>query len=411
MVKSFIYLLLALAAGAYLSILLMEDPGYVLITFRGYSVEATLATIVLSLMIIFVVFLGVFKFISFINPFKLFQRETWHKIFFRKSPRLMTEKGLQKLLLGHWQESYKLLVESASRSQVPSVNFLAAAYAAFQRKDHLAYTYCLSQAKQNSLVDQTGIKTFQALLELKAGREEQGLALLLAAQKEDQSSPYVLELLKDIYLSLKDWKSLNLLLPDLEKYKVLLNADLLVLKETLAVHRLHQASEHRVDSHELKTVWNSFSKVIQKRELVMEAYLRSLLSSGESDEAIHLLTKFLKHQWSERLVELLGHINTPDAASQLLLVESWVKDRPKNVSLMLTLGRLSLRNKYWGKGREYFESALRFSENPRLRAEANAELARLLEHLGESELSLVRYREAIGKMEKALPELPMPSKS
>jgi HemY protein len=408
-VKAFLILLLALGVGAYLSVFLAEDPGYVLVTFRAYSVEVTLGAAIISLIITYLVIIGLFKLLKIINPFKLFNKETWYRIFNQKNVRRQTELGWQKLLLGQWQDAYKLLVESANRAQVPSVNYLAAAYAAFQRKDQLACIFCLSQAKQQSLVSNSGIKTFQALLELKSGKEEQSLALLLAIIKEQPESPYALMLLKDIYVSLKDWKQLNSLLPELEKQKVLSNEELLNLKEQLAVHRLHKASTQSVNDNELKTIWSSFHKTLQKRELVMEAYLRALLSSGNSEEAVNLLTKFIKHQWSDRLIELLGYIDTKDAAEQILLVEGWVKDRPKNVNLMLTLGRLSLRNKLWGKAREYFELALRLSNNTRLSSEINAELGRLLEHLGEHEQSLTCYRQAINLMDRKLPDLPMPN--
>jgi len=407
-VKTFIILLLALGLGAYLSVLLTEDPGYVLVTFRNYSVEATFASAVISIIIIYVLIFGLIKLLRIFNPFRLFSKDTWYNLFNKKNPRRQTELGWQKLLLGQWQEAYKNLVESADRAQVPSVNYLAAAYAAFQRNDQLACNFCLSQAKQQSLVPSTGIKTFQALLDLKLGKEEQSLALLLAIKKEQPDSPYVLMLLKDIYVSLKDWEQLYSLLPDLEKQKVLANEELLNLKEQLAVHRLHKTTTQTVNYNDLKTVWGSFNKVIQKRELVMEAYLRALLTSGNSAEAVSLLTKYIKHHWSDRVVELLGYIDNQEAAEQILLLEGWVKDRPKNVNLMLTLGRLSLRNKLWGKAREYFELALRFSNNTKSSAEINAELGRLLEHLGEHELSLKYYRQAMDLMERKLPDLPMP---
>ncbi|PCJ43696.1 MAG: hypothetical protein COA71_02150 [SAR86 cluster bacterium] len=410
MVKAFIILLLALGFGAYLSVFLAEDPGYVLVSFRGYSLEATLAAAVITLIIVYVVLFGILKLIKVFNPAKLFNKATWYSLLNKKNPRKQTELGWQKLLLGQWQEAYKYLVESANRSQTPSVNYLAAAYAAYQRNDQLACTFCLSQAKQRSLVPTTGIKTFQALLELKAGKEEQSLALLLAIKKEQPDSPYVLKLLKDIYLSLKDWDQLNSLLPELERNKILTNDGLLNLKEQLAVHRLHKATVQSANNNELKTVWSSFNKILKKRELVMEAYLRALLTSGNSAEAVSLLTKFIKHQWSDRLVELLGYIDNQDAAEHILLLEGWVKGRPKNVTLMLTLGRLSLRNKLWGKARKYFESALHFSNSTKSSAEINAELGRLLEHLGEHEKSLVCYRQAMDLMERKLPDLPMPNR-
>jgi len=185
--KAFIILLLALGVGAYLSVILATDPGYVLISFRGYSLEATLAATVIALLAIYVLFFGILKLLKIINPLKLFSKKTWYNLFSIKNPRKQTELGWHNLLLGRWQEAYKLLVESANRSQTPSINYLAAAYAAFQRNDQLACTFCLSQAKQRSLVETAGIKTFQALLDLKAGKDEQSLVLLLAIKKNSQT--------------------------------------------------------------------------------------------------------------------------------------------------------------------------------------------------------------------------------
>ncbi len=299
-------------------------------------------------------------------------------------------------------------MESADRSQVPAFNYLAAAYAAFQRHDQLACNFCLSQAKQHSPAARTSIKTFQAVLEHQAGREEQSLALLLAVRQEQPDSPYVLIMLKDIYLGLKDWDKLSELMPALEKAKVTGNEELVLLKERLAIHRLHKQTEKHANAENLKSLWLGLSKVTQKRELVMEAYLRALLSINETAEAEMLLMKFLRRQWSERLIMLLGYIAPADAASLLLRLEGWVKDRPSNVPLMLTLGRLSLHNRLWRKAREYFEAALRFSENSELSAQINAELGRLLEHLGEHEASLQHYRQAMGLQDNKLPDLPMP---
>lgn len=409
MARLFIYLLIALGLGATLSIFLSDDPGYVLITMGSYSLETTLATMLISLLVLYLLLYGLFKFLHLANPLKLFKKETWYRLFFRKNARLLSEKGLQLMLLGHWQEAYKNLVESADRVQVPAFNYLAAAYAAFQRHDQLACNFCLSQAKQNSLVGITGIRTFQSLLEHQAGRDEQSLALLLAIQQEQPGSPFVLVLLKDIYLGLKDWEKLAALVPELEKTRMLGNEELAQLKEMLAIHRLHTLTAKQARLSELNNLWHELGKTMQRREFVMEAYARALLSVNEMTEAEAQILKFIKRQWSDRLILLLGYIASDEPASLLLLLEGWIKDRPNNVFLMLTLGRLSLRNKLWGKGREYFEKGLRVSENLQLSAEMNAELARLLEHLGEHERSLICYRHAMGLMESKLPQLPMPS--
>ena len=107
---------------------------------------------------------------------------------------------------------------------------------------------------------------------------------------------------------------------------------------------------------------------------------------------------------------MLGFVHVRNPQEALLLMEAWLKQRPNNPILLLTLGRLSLRNQLWGKGREYFELALRVTNSPELCAEINAELARLLEHLGEHDKSLACYQKALGMMKYPLPDLPLPTK-
>jgi len=75
---------------------------------------------------------------------------------------------------------------------------------------------------------------------------------------------------------------------------------------------------------------------------------------------------------------------------------------------MLSLGRVCLRNRRWSQAREYFESAGRLSNNTALTAEANAELARLLDHQGEHAQSAALYAKAMAQLDHQLPDLPQP---
>ena len=53
MTRAFIYSLIALGLGAWLYIMLGDDPGYVLISFGNWSVESTLVALVLFLLVLF----------------------------------------------------------------------------------------------------------------------------------------------------------------------------------------------------------------------------------------------------------------------------------------------------------------------------------------------------------------------
>lgn len=410
MIRAFIYGLLALGVGTFLSIKLAEDPGYVLISYQGYSVEATLVTIILVVMLIFVLLFGALWLLKVINPLKLLKKDTWALIFSHGNANAASEKGLQLLLLGHWQKAYKLLVENAPKVKNPVMNYLAASLAAYQRNDRLSWTYCLDQAEKNSTVASTGIKTLKATLELRSGQVEQSLAILLTLKNEVPDSPYVLGLIKDIYVSMSDWKKLEKILPELIQHKVITDQSLQEINENILLYRLGKGLGSNRNSTEIKELWNAASKVTRSSEKITALYLRRLLEFGDNAEATAILTRYLKQHWSDNLVGMLGYIDSNDAGQQLLLLEGWVKGRPNNVVLMLTLGRVSLRNQLWGKAREYFGTALRFSKDAKMSAEINGELARLLEHLGEHDAAIVCYNKAMALMERQLPDLPMPVK-
>ena len=410
MIKLFIYCLLGLGVGAYLSIKLAEDPGYVLVSFQGYSLEATLVTSLLAIGIIFFLVFGLWWLVKAVNPFKLLKKSTWSAIFRIGSSKMATEKGLRLLLLGHWQASYKLLVENAGRAPMPVFNYLAASLAAFQRGDKLAWVYCLDQAIKINDSTAGGVKNLKALLELKDGRFEQSLLILLQLKKENPDSPYILVLIKEVYVALEDWVKLELILPELEKHKLLEESELKSLFEKVAMFHLGNISEAESEKVALNLAWKNIPKQIKNSEAVVICYVRKLLELGSDEEALIVLSRYLKQNWSDGLVDLLGRVESKEVGKKLLILEGWVKDRPKNVVLMLALGRLSMRNQLWGKAREYFEAASKISEDGLLRAEINAELARLLENMGEHEKSLESYNKAMELLGKKLPDLPMPIK-
>ena len=75
--------------------------------------------------------------------------------------------------------------------------------------------------------------------------------------------------------------------------------------------------------------------------------------------------------------------------------------------LFLCLGRLSARDKLWGKSRDYFEASYRLERS----AEICAELGRLLYGMGEEKVGAAYFREGLLLRESALPSLPMPEKA
>lgn len=199
-----------------------------------------------------------------------------------------------------------------------------------------------------------------------------------------------------------NWPVLVKLLPWLRKRRVLDAGELEELEYQVWAGVLLAA-----DASQLKQAWNSLPAEQRKQTELLECYGKLLIEQGEDLEAEKTLTKAIKRQWDGRLVAQYGRIRGRDPARRLKQAENWLKAHPEDASLMLCLGRLSLRNDLWGKARDYFETSHRLEAS----AEACAELARLLFSLGEREKSAQYYREGLMLRETNLPDLPLPQKT
>lgn len=398
MIRFLIYVFAALALGAALALLLASDPGYVLVNFRGTTVEATLATVIATFLLIVLTGVALVWLLRLLNPLRWIGHTRGRT----------TANGLQLLLLGRWQEAYKALVENADRAELPELNYLLAAIAAYQRGDKPSWHWCLDQAEQKAPGSALGIKSFRAMLETRAGHPEQAGPILLAVLRLMPASPFVLAQLKDIYVAQGRWDELATLAPELEKHKVVEGEELRKVTARAHAQRLENAAITSADN--LRLAWHDLPKALKHDATVLSVYVRKLLESGQDTEAGSVLTAHLKKDWSEELVRTLGYVHVRNPQEALQMMEAWLKQHPNDAVLLLTLGRLSMRNQLWGKARDYFDLGLRASTTPELAAELNAELARLLEHLGEHERSMASYRKAVGVLKQPLPDVPLPVK-
>ena len=310
---------------------------------------------------------------------------------------------------GRTKAAYKKLLENATKAPTPVINYLAAAQAAYDIHDTQGMRFCLGEAEKVSENSSFAIGVSKARMEVDADHQEEALALLQSLHKKDPSHPGVLKLLYKVYLHVQAWYELATLIPFLEKHKIIQTEQLTELKMIVAKHRLQLFDCKKGMAAQLDAIWETIPKAGKLDEVLLGTYVHKLIELGEFARAQVLLIRYFKHNWSDGLVKMIGYVQVENPAEQLVLLEKLMKDRPNNAMLALTLGRVSLRNRLWGKGREYFEAALRFSRDEKLSAEINAELARLYENLGEHERSVACYQKSMSLLDRKLPDLPYPN--
>lgn len=390
------FAVLVLASAGLYVLLQTGNAGYVLVHAGGYSVETSLIALALGLLGLWVGVRLLRALLFWLNPANL-GRLGWFRRW-AADPRRASEEGLRLLLLGDWQQAYRLLLESADQVANPAANLLAAALAAYQRGDRAGWQFCLQRAEQQRPALAASVACLRAWFVANLGERVLAVELLHDLQRVLPDQPWVLKQLHDNYLALGDWHGLDNILPALERLQILGSDQLLKAQESVFRQRLADAGNQ--GEAPLRACWKRVPKALRVDADILTAYLQQLLRLGLDAEAASELTGFLKRQWSDAVVTLVGELSTGDPRQQLALLEKCQKQQPQNPVLLLTLARVSLRNQLWRRARDCLEQALTLAAAPELRARLHTELARLLEQQGEQQQSLEHYRSAVRAVEK-----------
>ncbi len=401
--KLLVVLLIAGVVGA----LIARDPGYVLMVWGDASLETSLGFAMLLLVIAWLLW----RMLAVILGLLLSSRgslEAWRHRRQERRVRQETTRGLLALIEGDWPRARKELDTAAGHMDQPLVNQLGAARAAHGMGDIAGRDGYLEAARTGSPEAGLAVGITRAALEMDDGQWEQALATLLRLRKENPRNAEVLRMLRTTYEAVEDWQSLAGILPDLRRAGVVDEADSETLERQVWSAELHRAA--RVDAGQdgrqraLQQAWSRIPKSLRKDPILLQVQVRELRTLGAETSAEQLLRESLQSRWDDDLIGLYGWVQGEDTAAQLAEAEAWLTARPNNPALLLALGRLAMRHHQWDKAREYLEASVAQHKT----VEAEAELGRLLLHLGDHEAAARHLADSVRQMRRLLPELPYP---
>jgi len=357
---------LFLMAGGLGALLIRKDSGYALLSWDAWTVEMSLATLLLMALLLFASVYLLTWLMARILAMPTRLQDWQHRQQAKRAQQSLT-RGLLQLAEGEWGKSEHSLVQYAEQSETPLLNYLVAASAA-----------------QSVAVGLT-----QAELQLADEQLELALATLIHLRGIAPRHRYVLKLIAQLYERLSEWKQLLELLPALRKQKVLDNEQLSQLEIKAYMALLDQAAA----AGSLDQAWSQIPKPLQQNQQLLFNYATHLHEMNLDPVAEPLLRHSIKKSWDQQLVLLYGLLDGEDHKQQLNCAEALLEQQPHNPVLLLTLGRLSLKDKLWGKAKSYLEASISAS-GP---VEACQELGHLLETMGEPDKALAVYRDGINK--------------
>jgi len=404
--KIFVLILIALLAGVAIVALIETDPGYVLIAYGNYTLESSVWVAVLLLLLfttaVYLLLRLIRKLIS--GQSSLVSWLGTRKA--RKSARLTTQ-GLISFIEGNWIKSRRQLLAGAKGNDAPLLNYLTAARASYRLNEPDKMREYLGAAEDSEAQAGIAVELTQAEMKLHGGQYEQALATLVRARRNAGKHPYVLDLMREAYVGLSDWENLAELLPEMKKYKILPEQDLLELERSVYLQLLKSSSGGERAVAELHAQWQKLPSELRKDREMGHSYVTLLIGHGAFEAAEKVLLQFLKKDWDVGFVRLYGLLESGSPARQLARAESWLSTHDRDAQLLICLGRLSARDGLWGKSRDYFEASYRLEKS----AEICAELGRLLNAMGEEKVGAAYFKEGLLLHESALPDLPVPDKA
>ena len=393
--------LLFLIVSVVLALIIKQDNGYVLLAYGQWTVEGSLAFFVLVNGVVF----GLLYFLirAMVRAWGVPGRvRNWREQRGLRKARNALTQGLLELSEGHWKSAEKSLIRHAEKSETPLLNYLAAARSAQQQGAHEKRDLYLQLAHESMPSADVAVALTQAELQLDHEQYEHALATLMHLRQIAPRHAYVLKLLKELYERLGDWEQLRALIPELKKRKVVEKEELERLECAVFEKLLEQASaEEGVET--LVATWKGLPGPMRNTLSLARLYSDLLVAKKRPDLAEPHLREAISREWSEALVGRYGAVAGSDPAQQLTVAERWLQEHPRSPELLLALGRLSLRNKLWGKARSYMEASLGIAPT----TDACLELGVLLEKMGECEKAIACFRSGLEiSRELPLPEIP-----
>ncbi len=377
-----ILLIVALLLGPVLAHFLMAERGYVLISFLGYTLEMSIPILILALIVFYVLVRLAIKILA--APKKLGEVAGRAR---DNQARKRLNQGLIEFSQGNFLRSERLLTKGVRRADMPLVNYLAAARAAQAQGAYERRDTWLRMAQEQSPDAGSAILLTQAELQMAERQDEAALATLNRLLEGDPKNARALELLARVHQRGEQWEALRDLLPRLRKQRAL-DADALASMETRVHAGILQACGRGGDVQKVNACWQAIPKAMRKQAELVRSYVVSLRDAGDKKAAEVTARKALKTAWDDKLVLIYGTIESPDAAGQLKHAEKWLKAHGENPTLLLTTGRLCMRNELWGKARSYLETSISIQPS----AEAYRLYGKLMEQMGDDDAANVAYR-------------------
>lgn len=385
--RNLLFWLLLAVAGALVAQLLVQDPGRVLISFRGTDYAFTVVSGLLMLAAALVVAWLLWTIVML--PFR-----GWRG-FRSRQERARLADGLAALQQGHWSRAEKLLAQAAETGDAEAVARISAAQAADARGDAAA-----AQRQIEALGDRhPGARAIASAGRALADDRPTDALVALDAPAAQPLPPRGLLLRAQALAAQGRAQDAYGLLGALRQQQALPAAQLDELQARWSEAALREAG----DANVLAERWDTLPKSLKSEPGVVAAYAERAAALRWDEAAAKSLEQALDTRWDEPLADLYGRLPIGRLDARRGNLERWLQAHPSSPALLLALARLAREQGQWPQAEAYLHRALAQGAG----SDAWEELGHGFSAAGDETRARLSYANALrASRDEALVELP-----
>jgi HemY protein len=375
-------LLAVVAVG--IAILARQSDGYVVIVAAPYRVELSLNLLVV------LVFAGYFAFhllARLVSTLAAIPARV--RAYRAERARARARQSLNDALLAYFQGRFASAEKSATvaieSDETKGVAAIIAARSAHELGRFTEREQFLDQARGPApALDQARLTTLADLL-LSQGRHEEALAVLKDLAGRDARNIRLLRMRLAAETALCRWDEVLATTSTLAKLGGLAEAEAAASRRAAHLGNLDRKAK---DAAALAAYWKHIPSGLRADPVVAATAARHYLALGAAAEAQAIVEAALEAGWEPGLVALYAECAGESALPLIERGEKWLRAHARDPALLLTLGKLCMRQELWGKAQSYIEASLALEPTH----EGHMTLASLMEKLGKPQEAVRHFR-------------------
>ncbi len=384
--KAMLWILAIFAAAVGLTLAAKPNEGYLLAVYPPYRVELSFNFFVVLVVGFVFLLYGLIKLVSSMVSLPVKAREYHQKRAQEKNRALMLD-ALASYFEGRYAKAEKAAAQALAAGESPGINAVVAARSAHELR---AYDRRDGYLAEIDALDPESLKLkWMTDAELLIGERRYADALsVLKRLKESGGRQHTAALRLELKArqQLKDWDAVLDLVAQLDTRNAFDAAYSEQMKRHARIEKLKKkVSEGREG---FLSYWQKMPESERKDAKVASVAVQNFIALNECALAQKIIEESLESQWNSHLVALYADCPEPDTVKRIERAEAWLEKHDDDAVLLLTLGRLCVHQKLWGKAKSYLDASL--SVHPS--AAAHLTLARLAETMQDPDAADTHYR-------------------